>query len=180
MDVMRKCWKLFKWRGLMSVTNSGFSFTSRCVNAEAMSKLAAYIAQLTQPGDCLLLYGDLGAGKTTFARGFIRALYGGGDEIVSPTFTLVQTYPIDTGGTIWHFDLYRLEDRSAVQEIGLEEALDAGISLIEWPQLIEDELPSDALRVYISLEEGQGMRSVLFKGSQSVWQKRFATLKGML
>lgn len=83
-----------------------------------------------------LLVGDLGAGKTAFTRGFIQSFAGlNKEEVPSPTFTLVQTYDTEKG-TIWHFDLYRLKDAEEVWELGFEDALSSGISLIEWPERI--------------------------------------------
>jgi len=101
----------------------------------ATARLAADMARIAVPGDCLALSGDLGAGKTSFARAFIRALAGadGGEiEVPSPTFTLVQNYP--TNPTVAHFDLYRISDPGEVTELGLDDALEDGIALIEWPE----------------------------------------------
>lgn len=106
----------------------------------ATERLAARVARLARTGDVIGLSGELGAGKTTFARAFIRARLGP-VEVPSPTFTLVQVYE-GAEVTIWHFDLYRIENPGEVNELGLEEALAGGISLIEWPdRLGESELP---------------------------------------
>ena len=97
----------------------------------ATAALAARLAAVVRPGDIIALKGELGAGKTSFARAFIRAR--GGDETVpSPSFTLVQTYDLP-GGTVWHFDLYRLRAAEEAWELGVEEAFHDGIALIEWP-----------------------------------------------
>jgi tRNA threonylcarbamoyladenosine biosynthesis protein TsaE len=98
----------------------------------ATARLAARIAAVARPGDIIALDGDLGAGKTSFARAFIRARSGCADEVPSPTFTLVQVYELGDG-TIWHFDGYRLRDPEEAWELGIEEAFYDGISLIEWP-----------------------------------------------
>jgi len=126
--------------------------------------IAARLAGKVKSGDCILLRGDLGAGKTTFARGFIRALCDTQEEIVSPTFTLAQTYDMRTGGTVWHFDLYRLKSPEEVWEIGLEDALLTGISLIEWPEMAGSHLPADAMEVHISHGPVESQRVFLFKG----------------
>src|ERR1700688_5301802 len=98
----------------------------------ATAALAAHIAALARPGDVIALKGELGAGKTSFARAFIRAR--GGDETVpSPTFTLVQVYDLPDGA-VWHFDLYRLRQPGDAWELGIEDAFRDGISLIEWPE----------------------------------------------
>ena len=100
---------------------------------EALCDFARAIAQNSNSGDIYLLQGDLGAGKSTFSRAFIRYLSGSDIDVPSPTFTLVQQYDTDKG-LIWHFDLYRLEDSDEIYEIGWEEALSDGILLVEWPE----------------------------------------------
>jgi len=107
--------------------------------------LAARLSRLAEKGDVIALSGDLGAGKTVFARAFIRAYTGLADEEVpSPTFTLAQVYE---GGRwlIWHFDLYRLEKPEHALELGLEEAIDQGVVLIEWPERLGAERPRQGL-----------------------------------
>jgi len=139
-------------------------------------RLAATLARQCRRGDCILLRGDLGAGKTTFARGFIQALNPAHDEVVSPTFTLVQTYPTQDGNTIWHFDLYRLKNSAEAVEIGLDEALRHGITLIEWPEIIQSQLPEDALDVTIEMGSQPDQRRFIFTGP-SAWQARLDKLK---
>ena len=97
-------------------------------------------------GDAILLEGELGAGKTAFARAFLRAASGDAAlEVPSPTFTLVQSY--DTRiGTVHHFDLWRLEGPDGLAELGWEEARD-GIVLVEWPDRLGALRPHDALTV---------------------------------
>lgn len=143
-----------------------------------MQALAARLAALCRAGDCLLLSGDLGAGKTSFARGFIGALCPGAGEVVSPTFTLAQTYPM-ASGTLWHFDLYRLKNPAEVAEIGLEEALQTGLTLIEWPDIIRQQLPKDALLVTIRMNDPLS-RSLVFSGQASAWEPRLKRLKDTL
>jgi tRNA threonylcarbamoyl adenosine modification protein YjeE len=118
----------------------------------ATEALAARLARLAEKGDVLALAGDLGAGKTLFARAFIRAYTGLADEEVpSPTFTLAQVYE---GGRwlVWHFDLYRLDKPEHALELGLEEAIDQGVVLIEWPERLGPEGPRSGLA--LSLEFG--------------------------
>ncbi|MDE3060477.1 MAG: tRNA (adenosine(37)-N6)-threonylcarbamoyltransferase complex ATPase subunit type 1 TsaE [Pseudomonadota bacterium] len=138
--------------------------------------LAAALARHCRSGDCLLLRGELGSGKTTFARGFIQALCPG-EEVVSPTFTLVQTYP-GSQAPIWHFDLYRLKHPGELAEIGLQEALATGIALIEWPELAQSQLPGDALGITIESGPGPEQRLLTFAGRKSVWQSRLEAMKG--
>jgi tRNA threonylcarbamoyl adenosine modification protein YjeE len=138
--------------------------------------LAAALALQCAVGDCILLVGDLGSGKTTFARGFIRALCGAREDIVSPTFTLVQNYQAKSGATICHFDLYRLKKQEEVIEIGLEEALESGITLIEWPQLMQGRLPANALEVRFAYGNGE-TRTIILTGEEKIWQSKLAALQ---
>ena len=111
-------------------------------NSEQDTKNVAYeCAQEVGPGDVLCLYGDLGAGKSVFARSLIRALSQDDTlEVPSPTFTLVEHY--DTGeGYVHHFDLYRLKDPEDVYEIGFEDVIYNDLVLVEWPERLGDLLP---------------------------------------
>lgn len=104
----------------------------------------------------MALWGGLGAGKTTFARGAISAWMGAPTEAPSPTFTLVQTYD-GARGELWHLDLYRLKGPEQAFELGLEDALVSAACLIEWPERLEALLPKDRLDVRLS-PEGAGRR----------------------
>jgi len=116
----------------------------------ATAALAARIAALARRGDVIALKGELGAGKTSFARAFIRAR-GGVEAVPSPTFTLVQVYELP-GGPIWHIDLYRLRDAEEAWELDIEDAFRDGISLIEWPERLGPLVP--ARRLEITLAQG--------------------------
>ena len=106
-------------------------------------------------------YGRMGAGKTTFISAVCSVL-GVGDEVASPTFTIVNEYRTSDGTPVFHFDFYRIEKLSEVLDIGYEEYLDSGgICLMEWPEKIEELLPEDVLRVSI-VEEEDGSRTVTF------------------
>ena len=125
----------------------------------ATAALGRSIAEQVTCGDVIALFGELGTGKTVFARAFINALPGpqgtggnGAEEVPSPTFTLLQTYDRDPA-PIWHFDLYRLERPEEVTELGLEEALAEAISLIEWPERLGPRMPSDRLEVHLAFAE---------------------------
>lgn len=137
-------------------------------------RLAAALARNCRSGDCILLSGDLGAGKTTFARGFIQAISGETEEVVSPTFTLMQSYRAANGGMIHHFDFYRLKQAREALDIGLEEALAEGITLIEWPALVEDVLPDTALHVEMAFAPGG--RAITFAGGKA-WRERLSGLE---
>ncbi len=139
--------------------------------------LARSLTGLLQAGDVVFLIGDLGTGKTTFARGLINALPqvgdGAGDEEVpSPTFTLVQIYE-RRPAPVWHVDLYRLERPEEVEELGLEEAAGEAITLIEWPERLGQRIPADRLEVQLSYGEAPDTRSVLLVGYGS-WRKRLS------
>ena len=126
-------------------------------DAEATTALGQAIAPLLAPGDSVLLYGPLGMGKSTLARGLIRALTTPDEDVPSPTFTLVQFYESDP--PVAHFDLYRLTRPEEAFEIGLDEALDEGCAVIEWPERLGEEpgrfLGPDQLTLTIS-EQGEG------------------------
>lgn len=126
-------------------------------DAEATTRLGQIIAPLLAAGDSVLLYGPLGMGKSTLARGLIRALTTPDEDVPSPTFTLVQFY--DSEPPVAHFDLYRLTRPEEAFEIGLDEALDEGCAVIEWPERLgeapERFLGPDRLTLIIA-EDGDG------------------------
>lgn len=110
----------------------------------ATLRFASAMAALLHPGDTILLQGPIGAGKSAFARGVIRARLGRMEDVPSPTFTLVQTYEAPDGD-IWHCDLYRLTNPDEVLELGLQDAFQTAICLIEWPDRLGRDAPQDAL-----------------------------------
>ena len=115
----------------------------------ATEALAARLAARLQPGDTVLLAGDLGAGKSFLARALIRAASGEpGLEVPSPTFTLVQSYDLPVG-PLWHFDLYRLTAPEEVLELGWDEAR-LGICLVEWPDRLGPLTPVDRLKIELA------------------------------
>lgn len=115
----------------------------------ATAALARAIAAAAQAGDVIALWGDLGTGKTTFARAFIVARAGHAEEVPSPTFTLVQVYDLD-GVPVWHFDLYRITNPEEVYELGFEDASGTAIALIEWPERLGPLLPTVRLDVRLT------------------------------
>ncbi len=140
----------------------------------ATAALAARIAAVAASGDVIALKGDLGVGKTSFARAFIRARGIAGEEVPSPTFTLVQVYEIG-GAAIWHFDLYRLAAAEEAWELGIEDAFSAGISLIEWPERLGPLLPRRRLEVALAFgDRPQARRTVLAGGAE--WRARLSEI----
>jgi tRNA threonylcarbamoyladenosine biosynthesis protein TsaE len=136
----------------------------------ATAQLAATLAGLAGPGDIIALAGDLGAGKTALARAFVRTLVGADEEVPSPTFTLVQTYDYDLG-TIWHFDLYRLDRPDDALELGIEDAFADGICLIEWPDRLGPFLPADRLTVTLGPGPATEARRARLDGGPA-WRRR--------
>jgi tRNA threonylcarbamoyladenosine biosynthesis protein TsaE len=133
-------------------------------NPDATGRLAARLAPLARPGDAILLEGPLGAGKSAFARAFLRALTGEPElEVPSPSFTLVQSYALPDGGEAHHYDLYRLEGPGDVAELGWDEAR-RGILLVEWPERLGALRPDDALTVAMAYGEGEEDRVATIAG----------------
>ena len=117
----------------------------------ALERLAELLALHVRSGDLILLEGDLGAGKTTFARAFVRALAADPElEVPSPTFALLQSY-VTARATVHHFDLYRLGGPAEVREIGFEEAQATGLVLVEWPDRAGDLLPFSSTGCFFQL-----------------------------
>lgn len=149
--------------------------TFALADAEATTALGARLAPLLQAGDAVLLYGPLGMGKSTLARGLIRALTRPDEDVPSPTFTLVQFY--ESQPPIAHFDLYRLTRPEEAYEIGLDEALDEGCVLIEWPERLGEDSAWIAGTNLLSItlaENGQG-RVATVSGAGS-WDERLQDL----
>jgi len=121
-------------------------------NEDDTAKIAKTLAKTLKKGDILCLYGDLGAGKTVFSRALIRCLCENPTlEVPSPTFTLVQIYEHHTR-KIWHFDLYRLEEPDEMYEIGWQDALYEGITIIEWPIRLGALLPKKRIDITIKVQ----------------------------
>jgi tRNA threonylcarbamoyladenosine biosynthesis protein TsaE len=118
-------------------------------NADETARLGAWFSLRLSAGDCLLLDGPIGAGKSHFARSLIQTRLGRAEDVPSPTFTLVQTYAADV--EIWHADLYRLSHPDEVFELGLESAFDTAICLVEWPDRLGKAAPQRAFRLTFSL-----------------------------
>jgi tRNA threonylcarbamoyladenosine biosynthesis protein TsaE len=137
--------------------------TLALMDQDATERLGRAVATRLRAGEAVCLYGPLGAGKSTLARALVRALAGADEEVPSPTFTLVQTYD-GPDFPLAHFDLYRLKSPDEAYEIGLDEALDAGAVVIEWPERLEGALPTDRLDICLEPGQSEGARIAHFQG----------------
>ena len=136
---------------------------------EALAAFGAAIATAVRPGEAVCLFGTLGTGKTTLARGLVRALTHPDQDVPSPTFTLMQTYA-GRRFPVAHFDLYRLCRPEEAFELGLDEALDVGAAVVEWSERLEGDLPSDRLDVRLEIT-ADGGRLATLRG-HGVWTGR--------
>lgn len=116
---------------------------------EATRQLGVRLARALQPGDLVLLQGDLGMGKTALARSIIQTLAGASIDVPSPTFILAAPYDLPAF-PVMHYDLYRLNDPSEADELGLEDALEDGAVLVEWPEILGEAIADDAVRLRLS------------------------------
>ena len=139
----------------------------------ATEAAGASLAAVARPGDVILLHGDLGAGKTSLARGFLAAL-GLAGEAPSPSFAIVQPYaPPETRIPVLHVDLYRIEDADEIEELGLDEARYDSVLLIEWPERAGAARWPDALRLTIE-PTPDGARRLTWD-APAAWERRWPT-----
>ncbi len=145
---------------------------------EETTRLARWLDSRLGPGDTILLEGQIGAGKSHFCRGLIQArlaVLGRAEEMPSPTFTLVQVY--DAGPVeLWHADLYRLTSADEVMELGLEDAFDSAICLVEWPDRLGGARPGGALTLRLSPGAAETVRVAEFAARASRWTPILAAL----
>jgi len=141
----------------VNAKSQSFAMTIPLGELAATEALGARIAAGLGVGDTVALEGGLGAGKTTLARAILRAL-GVTESVPSPTFTLVQTYETEHL-TVRHYDLYRIRSPREIDELGLEEAMEQGAVLIEWPENGGGRLPGDALHVALAATGEQSRRA---------------------
>src|SRR6202451_906851 len=151
---------------MLLTTTGGASFTVTIPNEEALAAFMTDIAGALEPGDLVTLSGDLGAGKTTFARALIRYLAGDDTvEVPSPTFTFVQTYELPRFPVV-HADLYRLSGTAELAELGFDDLPDGAVVLLEWPDRAAGLLPPNRFDITFTLapELGAEARHVRYVG----------------
>lgn len=146
-----------------------FTATFHAASPDDTRDLAQCIGARLVPGDVLLLSGEIGAGKTHFARGLIQSLLRVPEDVPSPTFTLVQQYETHAGD-LWHADLYRLHDPDHCVELGLTDAFDTAICLIEWPDRLGDLTPHNALSIaFAPSDAGDDARDLTLSWTTPRW-----------
>src|SRR5476651_253751 len=169
---------------MFPLTSGGYSFTVALADEEATRRLMVDIAAALEPGDLLTLSGDLGAGKTTFARALIRHLAGDDAvEVPSPTFTLMQAYELPRFSLV-HADLYRLSGPGELAEFGFEDASEHAVTLLEWPDRAAGQLPPNRLDVALTLSPQQSetfrLARVTGYGSFAARAERIAIIRRFL
>lgn len=148
------------------------------VDPKQLDHLAALLSVQVKPGDLLTLSGELGAGKTTIARALIGHIWdGAGEEIVSPTFALAETY-LTPRMAITHIDCFRLERETELQELGLNDALDQGLVLLEWPERVASALVSNRLDIALT-DEGEGERRQIVLEGHGAWAPRLERFRAI-
>jgi len=138
-------------------------------NQDATQRLAALVGAQLRPHDVLALHGDLGAGKTCFARALIQQLNPAETEVPSPTFTLVQSYSTPHG-PLYHFDLYRMSSPEDIYELGWDDARQ-GIILLEWPQRLGRLLPTQRYDLTLNYGAAEEARTALLSGPDEIIKK---------
>lgn len=147
----------------------------RIPSVEAMEELAGRLAEKIPGGTCVLLQGELGAGKTTFVRGFLHHL-GHAGTVKSPTYTLIEPYQIK-GRRYYHFDLYRVNSLEELEGIGFRDYFEEGaVCLVEWPERAEGAMSEGDLRIVIAIEDSE--RSVELKAESPRGERLLAQIAG--
>lgn len=143
-------------------------------SADDTRNLAAVVARAAQPGDIILLVGEMGTGKTAFAQGFAQGL-GVAERVTSPTFTLVRDY--EARLRMHHVDVYRLDQLQEVVDLGLAELLDdGGVTVIEWGDAVVPALPRDFLEVRLEFDDDPDQRTLTLRQIGPSWAPRFEDL----
>ena len=151
----------------MSTTRSTLCLT----HADDTTRRAVQLGKALEPGDTILLSGGVGAGKTHFARSMIQSLLKASEDVPSPTFTLVQSYDT-TKGPLWHADLYRLTSSMEVEELGLTEAFEDAICIVEWPDRLGRLQPETALHIELAVGADDDSRGLTATWSAEAWAEK--------
>ena len=162
----------------MSRTRSAAATVLHAPSPAITARIAQALGKTLHAGDVVLLSGPVGAGKSHFARALIQsrlAALGRTEDVPSPTFTLVQCYALD-GVELWHADLYRLTDVGECMELGLDQAFETAICLVEWPDRLGKWAPQSALRLDIAQGAAPDARVLRFEASDPRWQPVLARL----
>ncbi|WP_101066712.1 tRNA (adenosine(37)-N6)-threonylcarbamoyltransferase complex ATPase subunit type 1 TsaE [Roseovarius salinarum] len=152
---------------------TGGQLTLFMQDADRTCRFAQALASRLAPGCVLLLDGPIGAGKTHFARCLIQATQDMPEDVPSPTYTLVQSYATRRGEVV-HADLYRLGDTSELAELGLDEAFNTAICLVEWPDRLGDAAPEKALTLEFEIPSSGIGRNVTLSWTDPAWAERLA------
>ena len=155
--------------------SDGFRATLTAASLGETEQLAQRMAAVLPWPGVVLLSGEIGAGKSAFARALLRALGVTDQDIPSPTFTLVQTYDCPRG-QVWHSDLYRLSDVGEIEELGLFDAFENAVCLVEWPDRLGVEAPSDALNMALSAADDD-VRSITLTATDPQWSYVFEAIQ---
>lgn len=153
------------------MTQSSAAFTS--TSPDETAQLAIRLGAGLIAGDTLLLEGEIGAGKSHFARALIQSRLAEAEDVPSPTFTIVQAYDLPDC-ELWHADLYRLGDPDQIVELGLLDAFQTAICLVEWPDRLEDLAPPDALTMRLESLDTSDRRNITFTWTNPRWSSRIA------
>ena len=148
-------------------------FSLTLSSPEATSELAVNLANRLSAGDVILFTGDIGAGKTHFSRALIQSLLAEPEDVPSPTFTLVQIYEVHQF-EIWHADLYRLTSPDEVVELGLTDAFNDAVCLVEWPDRLAELAPENALSIELKMTDQTGEREMALNWMDPKWDQRLA------
>jgi tRNA threonylcarbamoyladenosine biosynthesis protein TsaE len=151
----------------MTLHSAAFTSTSPDETAHLATRLGAVLTA----GDTVLLEGEIGAGKSHFARALILSRLPEPEDVPSPTFTIVQVYEL-AECDLWHTDLYRLGGPDQVVELGLLDAFQTGICIVEWPDRLDELRPAEALTIRLDDPEKTDLRQITFSWSNPAWSDR--------
>lgn len=153
------------------MTQNCADFTS--TSPDETARLATRLGAVLRAGDTLLLEGEIGAGKSHFARALILSRLSVPEDVPSPTFTIVQVYDLPDC-ELWHADLYRLGGPDQIVELGLHDAFETAICLVEWPDRLDDLRPAQALTIRLDDPEKTDTRQISFTWTDPMWTDRIA------